>query len=483
MKETLKQRAAKGLFWGALNSGTTQILNLVIGIFLGRLLTPSDYGIVGVLTIFTAIAADLKSSGFTQSLVNLHRPTARDYNAVFTFNVAVSATLYIILFLSAPLISLFFHEPCLTSVSRFVFLGFFIASLSIAHGGYMTKNMMNREKAIIGAVALVVAGGVGITLAVLGYGYWALAWQQVAYIAVITAGRYICVPQRITLTTHIAPVIAMTPFAVKILVTKILNTLSTNVLTLLFGRLYAMSQVGNYSQAYKWNTMASSLVSNTVGQIAQAVMVEAGDTAAEDPIVRQRRVFRKMMRFTAFLSMPLMFGLAIVADEFIILTIRDQWAGCVPLLRVLCLSGAFLPLYTMYQNLSISCRRSDIYMWLSIIQIVMLFVIVGATWRYGMLCMVSLYSAVMILWLAVWHACTGHLIDYTWRQMLADIIPYTLSAAAVMALTYVVTIPIHSLWPLLLSRIAIAAFMYYLLMRAIRSEILAECERFVMRKR
>lgn len=130
MKETLKQRAAKGLFWGALNSGTTQILNLVIGIFLGRLLTPSDYGIVGVLTIFTAIAADLQSSGFTQSLVNLHRPTARDYNAVFTFNVAVSATLYIILFLSAPLISLFFHEPCLTSVSRFVFLGFFIASLS-----------------------------------------------------------------------------------------------------------------------------------------------------------------------------------------------------------------------------------------------------------------------------------------------------------------------------------------------------------------
>ena len=280
MKETLKQRAAKGLFWGALNSGTTQILNLVIGIFLGRLLTPSDYGIVGVLTIFTAIAADLQSSGFTQSLVNLHRPTVREYNAVFTFNVAVSATLYIILFLSAPLISLFFHEPCLTAVSRFVFLVFLIASLSIAHGGYMTKNMMNREIAIIGAVALVVAGGVGITLAVLGYGYWALAWQQVAYIAVITAGRYICVPQRITLTTHIAPVIAMTPFAVKILVTKILNTLSTNVLTLLFGRLYAMSQVGNYSQAYKWNTMASSLVSNTVGQIAQAVMVEAGDTVA-----------------------------------------------------------------------------------------------------------------------------------------------------------------------------------------------------------
>ncbi|MGM9712623.1 MAG: lipopolysaccharide biosynthesis protein [Prevotella sp.] len=483
MKETLKQRTAKGLFWGALNSGTTQILNLVIGIFLGRLLSPSEYGVVGVLSIFTAIAADLQSSGFTQGLVNLHRPSERDYNAVFTFNVVVSASLYVVLFFSAPLIALFFHEPCLKEVSRFVFLGFFIASLSIAHGGYMTKNMMNREIAIIGFVALVVAGAAGITLAVLGYGFWALAWQQVTYIAVITTGRYICVPQRIRLTTHIAPVIQMAPFAVKILVTKIVNTLSNNILTVLFGRLYAMRQVGNYSQAYKWDTMASSLVSNTVGQIAQAVMVEAGGTDGEEPLVRQRRVFRKMMRFTVFLSMPLMFGFAIVADEFILLTIKDQWRDCVPLLRVLCVSGAFLPLYTMYQNLSISCRRSDIYMWINVMQIVMMFVIVGSTWRYGMLTMVSLYSLLMTLWLAVWHHYAGRLISYTWRQMLADVLPPALAAAAVMTLTYLITLPMSSLWLLLLSRIAIAAVLYYLVMKAMRNEILEECERFLIRRR
>ena len=149
MSESLKQRTAKGLFWGALNSGTTQVLNLVFGIILARLLTPGDYGIVGVLTIFTAIADDLQSAGFTQGLVNLKRPAHSDYNAVFTFNVGMSVVMYAILFFCAPLIAQFFRQPCLTDVSRLVFLAFFIASLGIAHGGYMTKNMMNKEMACL----------------------------------------------------------------------------------------------------------------------------------------------------------------------------------------------------------------------------------------------------------------------------------------------------------------------------------------------
>ncbi|MBO6234815.1 MAG: oligosaccharide flippase family protein, partial [Prevotella sp.] len=165
---SLKERTAKGLFWGAMNSGTTQVLNLVIGIFLARLLSPADYGIVGVLTIFTAIAGDLQSAGFTQALVNIRRPEDRHYNSVFSFNVVMSVIMYALLFFCAPLIASFFHQPCLVSVSRVVFLSFLISSLGIAHGGFMTKNMMNKEIAIIGALALIVSGSVGITLALLG---------------------------------------------------------------------------------------------------------------------------------------------------------------------------------------------------------------------------------------------------------------------------------------------------------------------------
>ena len=481
MSETLKQKTAKGLFWGALNSGTTQVLNLVFGICLARLLTEADYGIVGVLTIFSTIAGDLQSAGFTQGLINLKSPTARDYNSVFSFNVVASLTMYAILFLCAPLIADFFHQPCLTEVSRVVFLAFVISSLGIAHGGYMTKNMMNREMAVIGIVALLCSGTVGIVLALLEKAYWALAWQQITYITVINFGRYCCVRNwHPRLTLDFGPVRQMLPFTVKILVTKIINTISSNIFTVIFGRLFTIRQVGNYSQAYKWDTMANSLVANTVGQIAQAVLVEA-DTEAHDE-GRQLRVYRKMLRFTCFLAMPLMFGLALVSREFILLTIGNGWKDCVPLLQALCVSGAFVPLYTMYQNLAISQGRSDVYMRLNIAQIVLQIVVILCFHRQGIYMMVCAYSAFLILWLLPWQLSAGRLIGYRLQDFLRDVAPFAVVATAVMVSVHFATSMIESLWLLILARIVMAAVLYYAVLKLLGTEILKECETFVRKR-
>ena len=120
--ENLKDKTAKGLFWGTINSGSTQVLNLIIGIVLGRLLTPGDYGIVGVLAIFIALAGTLQASGFTYGLINIKHPKDNDYNSVFWFNISTSIIIYIILFFCAPLIANFFSQPCLVNVSRVLFL-------------------------------------------------------------------------------------------------------------------------------------------------------------------------------------------------------------------------------------------------------------------------------------------------------------------------------------------------------------------------
>lgn len=471
---TLKQRTATGLLWGALNSGTTQVLNLLIGICLGRLLSPADYGVVGVLTIFTAIAGDLQSSGFTQALVNLHRPRREDYDSVFTFNVCVSLSVYALLFAAAPLIASFFRQQCLVAVSRLVFVAFVITSVSIAHGGYMQKNMQNREMAIIGAAALLTSGTVGIALALLGFGYWALAWQQVAYVTVITLGRYHYVPLRLRLTSRMAPVRRMAPFAVKILVTKIVNTLSANILTVVFGRLFPIHQVGNYSQAFKWQTMAHSLVTGTVSQIAQPVIVEAGE---RDDGGRPLRAFRKLVRFTAFAAMPLMLGLALVADEFIRLTIGAQWADCVPLLRVLAIAGAVMPLHAVYQNLAVGRGRSDVYMWLCLGQIAVQAAIIIAFQPFGMLTMVLAYSVSMVLWTMAWHAAAGPLIAYRWLDMFRDTVPYALAATLVMALTYLVTAAISVPLALLVARVLLAAALYCALLS--RSSMMREAVAFI----
>ena len=477
MEGGLKEKTAKGLLWGALNSGSTQLLNLIFGIILGRLITPAEYGIVGVLSIFTLIAGNLQSSGFTQALVNLKAPRNEDYTAVFWFNTLTSFVLYALLFLSAPLIARFFHQPCLVEVSRFVFLSFVISSFGIAHNAYMTKNMMNRELAIIGAIALLCSGGVATFLAFYGFSYWSLAWQQIIYITVLNIGRYYYTPWRPSWHFTFEPVRKMFGFSVKILITNIINTLSNNILTLLFGRLYPIKAVGNYSQAYKWNTMASAFVANAVGQVAQPVLASVKEEQG-----RSVRVFRKMLRFTAFLSFPAMFGLAIISNEFILLTIGKRWIDAVPLLQMLCIGGAFVPFYTLYQNVAISNGRSDIYMFCNIVQIVLQLVIIGFFYHLGINTMVMVYTLFTIAWLFVWQWTARRIIGLRFWEVIKDVMPTLCIALLVMATTYFVTLSLHHLLLLLICRILIAALLYAAIMKLLHVEMMDELLLFIKKR-
>ena len=477
MEGGLKEKTARGLLWGALNSGSTQLLNLIFGIILGRLLTPAEYGIVGVLSIFTLIAGNLQSSGFTQALVNLKAPRNEDYTAVFWFNTLTSFVLYALLFLSAPLIAQFFHQPCLVEVSRFVFLSFVISSFGIAHNAYMTKNMMNRELAIIGAIALLCSGGVATFLAFYGFSYWSLAWQQIIYITVLNIGRYYYTPWRPSWHFTFEPVRKMFGFSVKILITNIINTLSNNILTLLFGRLYPIKAVGDYSQAYKWNTMASAFVANAVGQVAQPVLASVKEEHG-----RSVRVFRKMLRFTAFLSFPAMFGLAIISNEFILLTIGKRWLDAVPLLQMLCIGGAFIPFYTLYQNIAISNGRSDSYMFCNIAQIVLQLVIIAFFYHLGINTMVMVYTLFTIAWLFVWQWIAHRIIGLRFWEVIKDVMPTQCIALLVMATTYFVTLPLHHLLLLLICRILIAALLYAAIMKLLHVEMMDELLLFVKKR-
>ena len=477
MEGGLKEKTARGLLWGALNSGSTQLLNLIFGIILGRLPTPAEYGIVGVLSIFTLIAGNLQSSGFTQALVNLKAPRNEDYTAVFWFNTLTSFVLYALLFLSAPLIAQFFHQPCLVEVSRFVFLSFVISSFGIAHNAYMTKNMMNRELAIIGAIALLCSGGVATFLAFYGFSYWSLAWQQIIYITVLNIGRYYYTPWRPSWHFTFEPVRKMFGFSVKILITNIINTLSNNILTLLFGRLYPIKAVGDYSQAYKWNTMASAFVANAVGQVAQPVLASVKEEHG-----RSVRVFRKMLRFTAFLSFPAMFGLAIISNEFILLTIGKRWLDAVPLLQMLCIGGAFIPFYTLYQNIAISNGRSDSYMFCNIAQIVLQLVIIAFFYHLGINTMVMVYTLFTIAWLFVWQWIAHRIIGLRFWEVIKDVMPTQCIALLVMATTYFVTLPLHHLLLLLICRILIAALLYAAIMKLLHVEMMDELLLFIKKR-
>ena len=180
---SLKEKTASGLFWAALNNGSMQILNAIIGIFLARLLSPADYGLVGMVAIFTALASCIQDSGFTSALINLKAPSHKDYNSVFWFSTIMGTSLYVILFFCAPLIARFYHQEDLTLLCRVIFVCIPLSALGIVPQAYLTKNLIVKPIALQRIVVLTISGIVGITLAFKGLGYWALVAQQIIYTA------------------------------------------------------------------------------------------------------------------------------------------------------------------------------------------------------------------------------------------------------------------------------------------------------------
>ena len=476
MKEGLKERTAKGLMWGAINNLTSQLLMALIGIILGRLLTPADYGMVGMLAIFTAITGSLQESGFTAALTNLKEATHREYNAVFWTSTGISILLYLVLYVSAPLIADYFHQPGLIPLSRLVFASLLLAGIGIAHAAYMFRNMMNREKAITGFFALVGSGIIGITLALNGYSYWSLAWQQFAYICIINIGRLYYVRWMPSFHIDLTPIREMIGFSSKILITNIINQVNNNILSFIFGRLFTAGAVGNYTQAAKWNTMGHSLISGTMQQVAQPVLASINEEEN-----RQLNVFRKMLRFTAFLSMPAMLGLAFIAD-FIVVLLGEQWTDSVPLLRMLCISGAFLPIHTLYQNLFISHGRSDTYMWCSVALVITQIVVVMVFATWGIEIMIAAYVVTLILWTGIWQVLANRLIQLRFTDLLKDVCPFLLATIGCIGVAYYATLFITNVIALILSRIIITSLLYMAIMKIAHVKIFMECILFIFKR-
>lgn len=475
--ENLKDKTAKSIAWGAINNGATQILNLVFGIFLGRLLSTDDYGILALITIFTTLAGCIQSAGFSQALANLKTPTQRDYNAVAWFNILAGCSIYVLLFFCAPLIAWYFNQPLLTDVSRLAFLTIPISAIGIVPNAKLWIELRNRELAIAAIIALLISGCCGVWMAWNGWGYWSLAWQQIIFISLSCLLKYYFTRWIPTLPVDFSPIKQMFRFSSKLLLTNMLTVASQNVLTFIFGKLLPISSVGLFNQANKWNTMGSSLISNTMAQVAQPVL-----SHTDNDVERQERIFHKMLRFTSFLSFPLMLGLALVAYEFIMLTVGPTWERCVPLLQILCIGGAFLPLHTLYQNFIISRGRSDVYLRLVALQIVLQIVFTLSLAPYGITVMVAAFSALNVLFTLFWHFALRSIHPLNTLQALKDTVPFVLIAVVVMVITYYATLCTNVLWALLLCRIILASLLYLGIMKLLHAKTLEECIDFLLRR-
>ena len=474
---TLKEKTAQGLLWGGLNSGIQQLVGLAFGIVLGRLLAPSDHGMMAMISIFSLVATALQDSGFRTALTNIEHPKHEDYNSVFWFNIIMASSLYVILFLAAPLIGEYYHTPRVVPLCRYAFLSIVIASFGTAQSAYLFKHLRAKQQAEAGALAVILSSMTGVGMAFAGMAYWSLATQGLVYVGINTLLQWHFSPWRPSIHgITFAPVRRMFRFSCKILATTIMTHVNNNVLNILLGHYFTPRDTGNYNQAYQWNTKCYSLVQSMVAQVAQPVLVSLNGEEG-----RQKDVFRKMMRFTAFITFPLLFGFGLVAKEFIVTAIGEKWLASAQLIQILCISGATMPLSTLFSNMIISKGRSGTFFWctftLGLVQIATMIMI----WPMGIRTMVIAYTLLNTSWLLVWLFFVRRLIGYGYWMFFCDVMPFALAAAGVMVVAYVATMPLSNLIALLISRFIIAVVLYYAVMKIARVKILAECERFVKR--
>ena len=474
---TLKEKTAKGLFWGGISNAVQQVLVFFFGIFLSRILNAEDYGMVGLLAIFTGVANVLQESGFTAALINRKEFKHEDFNAVFWFNVLVGVGLYVILFFCAPLIADYFEQPDLIWVSRIVFLSFLFGSFGTAQAAFLMKNLMVKERAKIDVFSLLLSNTAALLMALNGMAYWGIAIQVSLYIALGTFFRWYFSPWRPSFQWNMRPLKEMFPFGAKLLITGLFSQLSANIFSVLLGKFYSVQQLGYYTQGSKWTNMGGGLISGMITGVAHPIFAQV----AADPL-RQVRVLRKMTRLSAFVAFPLMFGLAFVGEEFVLITVSEKWIASVPLLQLLCVWAAFSPICELYKNIVISKGKSDIYMYASILFSVVQLLVLLACLQYSIFCMVAVYVFTYFVWLMVWYRLVAKQIPLRILDTIKDVLPFLIIVFFVLFCSWLLMGDVRNIYLRFAGKIVLSVILYIGIMGLSKAVVFREMIRFITNK-
>lgn len=379
-QNNLKQKAASGMVWTSIRKFVGIGISFISGIILARLLTPHDYGCIGMLSIFMMVANSFIDGGFASALIQKKRPTQEDYSTVFFFNLCMSILMYAILFVSAPAISQFYRMPILCSVLRVQGLVLIINAFSIIQSNQLTKQFRFKKLAIIQLSTSVIVLSVTIYMAYKGFGVWALVASNLIS-AFIPAVVY-------WLTNKWYPLFVFSKSSFKELfnfgffmfLTHIINNICNNIQGLLIGRFYSPTTMGYYSKAQSTEVLASHTISDIVGRVTYPLYAEYQDN--------KQLLSNVIKRFTssiAYITFPMMSLLILLAEPVFILLYSDRWLNSVPYFQILCLSGIASCLQGVnYQAIAAVGRSKAMFTWTLIKRGIAILLIVSGLALYGM---------------------------------------------------------------------------------------------------
>lgn len=439
MAKNLKQKAASGMVWTALQKYSSMFIHFISGIILARLLTPYDYGCIGMLAIFMTLAEAFIDGGFGSALIQKKQPTQEDYSTIFYWNLSMAALMYAVLFVSAPAISRFYKIPLLCNVLRVQGLVLFIYAFNIVQRNQLRKKLNFKVLSIVSIITSVIALGVTIFMAYNGFGVWALVVQHLITAAIPAIVFWFFIKWRPILVFSWKSFKELFSFGFYMFLTNLLNNLSVKIQGLLIGKVYSPIVMGYYSKAHSVESLASQSISSVMTQVTYPLYAEA-----QNNLKQLANMIRRLTMTIAYITFPLLFILLLLAKPVFLLLYSDRWLASVPYFQVLCIAGLGISLTAVNTQAIAAIGKSKVmFVWTVIKRAIGIASIVGGLLLFGMKGLLA--GVIFSNWFSYLvniYLVSKHIGYHFWKQI-RDLIPVAATSIIAAVVSYGVGYLLH----------------------------------------
>lgn len=455
MEENLKSKTKVGLYWSFFNQFAGYGMNFVIGIVMARLLSPSDYGITALPAVFMLVAQQLQDGGLGDALVRKPEMTEEDLSTSFYYSIGVGIFLYAVLFFAAPWIADFYNTPVLVPLMRITALGFLYGPLATPQTVIMRRRLDFKTPTKIAIFNRIIGAIVGIALALMGYGLWALVISGFVTGIIYLILTWLAVRWLPKTGWSKASFKYLWNYGNKLMASGLLDTLYNNIAPVFIGKYYSPAQLGVYNRAQSYASMPSSNITGVISNVTFPVLSKMHDN---DEALAYN--YRRMLKVSAFVIFPVMMGLSSLARPLVITMITAKWEGCIILLQIICFSMMWYPIHAINLNLLKVKGRSDLFLRLEIIKKVLGLCILCFSLPMGLVVFCSCGIASSLIALIINTYYTGKLIKVGFFKQMKDLLPIFTLSFAMWCLVHVCTYLISNMWAQIVVGTLVSAAFY-----------------------
>jgi len=471
---SLKQKTVKGIFWSSIERFSVQGVQFALGIVLARLLSPADFGLIGMLAIFLAISQSFIDNGFSNALIRKKSRTEIDFSTVFYFNILVGILFYFILFFSSPYIAAFYKAPILESLTKVIALTVFFNSLTIVQRAKFTINVDFKTQTKASLISVIISGMIGIWMALKGFGVWSLAVQSILATFINMVVLWIYSRWTPLKVFSISSFKEMFSYGSKLLLSGLIDITYRNLYTIVIGKKFSEVDLGYYTRADQFAQFPSSNITGIIQRVTFPVL-----SSIQDNDNKLQETYRKFLRLSAFIVFPLMIGLLAVADPLIRFLLTDEWSGTILLLQILCLSLMWYPIHAINLNLLQVKGRSDLFLRLEVIKKIIGVSVLVITIPLGIaaMCIGAIISSLIALFINTYY--TGKLIQVGYLKQMKDLLPMLLNSFSMGLIVWIITRLVHIHILALIIGISVGSVYYFFVAHLTKSQEFQEIKSLI----